>query len=131
MGRKKKSGDGGLLTPLELEIMTVLWKLGEGSVHDVLKQLDPDKEYAYNTVSTILRLLLAKGVVDARAEGRGHFYLPVLDKQEYEARTLKHVVSTVFDGEPTSLLRRLLDDQSLSKQTLEELRSLIARKGEK
>lgn len=131
MGRKKKSDQDGMLTPLELEIMTALWKRGEGSVHDVLESLPSEKDYAYNTVSTILRILQTKGVVTVRQQGRQHTYVPALSKAEHETRTLKHVVTTVFDGEPASLLKRLLGDKGLSKSDLDEIKDLLERRGKK
>ena len=131
MGRKKKSDHDGMLTPLELEVMSALWKLGEGSVHDVIAALPSEKVYAYNTVSTILRLLLAKNVVSAKSEGRGHTYLPVLQKDDYEARTLDHVVTTVFDGEPASLMKRLLDSKGLTESELAEIKGLLESRGAK
>ncbi len=131
MGRKKKSEQDGLLTPLELEIMSVLWKLNGGSVHDVIDALPSEKSYAYNTVSTILRILLTKKVVKAESEGRTHTYIPVLSKEAYESRTLDHVVSTVFDGEPASLVRRLLDTDEISSAELKEIRALLESRGAK
>ncbi len=127
MGRKKKDEHDAMLTPLELELMTVLWKSGGATVHQVTEALS--NEYAYTTVSTVLRILLQKSVVEAEANGRQHTYIPLLTKDDYESRTLKHVVSTVFDGEPASLMRRLLDDKALSKKELEEIREILQEKG--
>lgn len=120
MGNKSK-----LLTEAELELMTVLWKLGEGSVNDVLEHLPKGKAPAYTTVSTILRILEQKKFVKARKEGRGHLYLPTLAKEEYEARSVKHMVESVFDGAPVSLARHLLRPGSLKPDELSELRSLL------
>lgn len=124
MGRNKKDDDG-LLTPLELELMTVLWKTGGGTVHEVTEALPKDKDYAYTTISTVLRMLLAKGVVEATANGRQHTYVPVMQKDEYESKSIDHMVTTVFDGEPASLMRRLLDSRGLSKKELDEIRELL------
>ena len=87
--------------------------------------LPKGKDYAYNTVSTVLRLLQTKGVVDIRKQGRQHAYVPLLDKREYEARTVSHVVDRVFEGEPKTLVRLLLDDGALSKSDLDEIRALL------
>ena len=125
MGRKKKDDVEGFLTPLELELMTVLWKSGGATVHEVTDALPKDKDYAYTTISTVLRILLQKGAVEAEANGRQHTYVPRLTKNDYESRTLKHVVSTVFDGEPASLMRRLISDKGLSKKELDEIRELL------
>jgi predicted transcriptional regulator len=126
MGRNKKDERENLLTPLELEVMTQLWKSGGASAHEVLEMMP--EEYAYTTISTVLRILLQKGAVEAQPSGRQHVYKPVIDKDDYESSTLKHVVTTVFDGEPASLMRRLLNDKVLSKKELDEIRALLSEK---
>lgn len=90
-----------LLTETELELMTILWKLGEGSVSEVLEQLSQERDLAYTSVSTILRILEQKGILDTRKEGRGHIYTPLVTKSDYEIRTVKHVVDRVFNGTPS------------------------------
>jgi predicted transcriptional regulator len=126
---KQKSNDERLLTEAELELMAILWKLGEGSVTDVMGALP--KPAAYTTVSTILRILEQKGVLRTRKEGRGHIYIPALPKEDYEARAVKHVVERVFEGAPVALARQLLRSDSLSEADLAELRSLLEAKGGK
>lgn len=118
-----------LLTETELELMSILWKLGEGSVADVIDQLPKERELAYTSVSTILRILEQKKVLSARKEGRGHIYIPSLKKNDYEARTIKHVVDKVFDGTAVSMVRQLLSSVNLTEQELSELKKLIASQG--
>jgi len=125
MTRKKASKQEKLLTEVELELMTILWKLCEGSVNDVLGHLPAGRDLAYTSVSTILRILEQKGVVGSRKEGRGHTYFPILAKEQYEATTLQHVVSKVFDGAPTTLIRRLLEAGDLSEEELKSIRTLL------
>ena len=110
--------------------MTILWKIGEGTVNDVLGALPSARKLAYTSVSTILRILEQKGVVVSRKEGRGHVYIPRLGKEAYEATTLHHLVTRVFDGTPTALVRRLLETERLSEDELAEIRALLARKGD-
>ena len=64
-------------------------------------------------------------------EGRGHIYIPVLEKSEYEARTVKHVVDRVFEGTPLALVKQLLDTVKLDESDLNELKSLINKAGAK
>ena len=116
-----------LLTDAELELMTILWKRGEGSVADVIEMLPKDRDLAYTTVSTILRILEQKKAVKARKEGRGHIYIPTLSKKDYEARTVRHMVDKVFDGTPMTLVRQLMDTSRLSHAEVEELKALLAR----
>jgi predicted transcriptional regulator len=125
MVRKQKQSEQKLLTEVELELMTVLWKLGEGSVADVLQSLPPERKLAYTSVSTILRILEQKGIVKARKEGRGHIYIPELQKTEYEAKAVQHVVKNVFDGAPVALVKQLLGSGTLKAGDLEELKRLL------
>lgn len=113
------------LTEVELELMNILWKLGEGGVHDVIAALGPGRKLAYTSVSTILRILEQKKIVKSRKEGRGHVYLPVLTKAEHEAASLHHLVEKVFDDNPGTLVRRLLDTEKLSKDELVALKELF------
>lgn len=124
-----KSKECRLLTETELELMTIVWKLGEGSVADVIAHLPKGRDLAYTSVSTILRILEQKEVLGARKEGRGHVYFPLLQKEDYEARTLKHVVEKVFDGTAVSVMRQLLKSEDLTEEELVELRKLMAKKG--
>lgn len=124
-GKNSTEDQQKMLTEVELELMTILWKLSEGSVADVIEQLPQDRKLAYTSVSTILRILEQKGVVAARKEGRGHIYIPVLKKSEYEAKTVKHVVERVFDGTPVALVRQLLNTSELNEADLNELKKMI------
>ncbi|MGZ3698313.1 MAG: BlaI/MecI/CopY family transcriptional regulator [Bdellovibrionota bacterium] len=123
--KKKTAKNEKLLTEAELELMGILWKTGEAAVADVLAMLPPERKLAYTSVSTILRILEQKGVVGSRKEGRGHLYFAILAKEKYEATTLHHMVSKVFDGTPSSLVRRLLETESWSEGELDEIRELL------
>lgn len=124
--KKNPSNEEKLLTDVELELMTILWRLGEGSVADVLKELPPGRELAYTSVSTVVRILEQKGVVRARKEGRGHIYAPLWAKKDYEAKAVRHVVDRVFQGTPTELVRQLVHSGDLTMSDLMELKALIA-----
>jgi len=120
-----KKKDEKLLTEAETELMAILWKLGEGTVADVIENLPSGRDLASTSVSTFLRILEQKKVLKTRKEGRGHIYIPFLSKQDYEARTLKHVVDKVFDGAPLSLAKQLLNVSNLSKDEIKELKALL------
>lgn len=114
-----------LLTEVELEMMSVLWKKSGGTVSDVLDALPETRKLAYTSVSTMLRILEQKGVVGSRKEGRGHVYYPKLEKHEYEAKSLRHLVHKVFDGAPAQLVQRLLEVESLSDAEIEKIKQLL------
>jgi predicted transcriptional regulator len=125
--RSKASQDSSpkLLTETELEMMSVLWAKGEGSVHDVLDALPRGRELAYTSVSTILRILEQKGFVSTRKEGRGHVYVPRVKKNDYETRSVRHLVDRVFGGEKIAVVRSLLGSEKLSDEELDQIALLL------
>ena len=129
--KKSKDVESKMLTETELELMTILWRLGGGTVNDVLAQLPKERELAYTSVSTILRILEQKGALVAQKEGRGHLYIPKLKKDQYEAKTVQHVVERVFDGTPVALVRQLLNSVDLKESDLQELRKLLDKAGDR
>lgn len=123
-----KSAPQKLLTEVELELMGILWRLGEGSVNDVIAGLPKGRDLAYTSVSTMMRILEQKKIVASRKEGRGHVYFPKLTKEAYEATSVQHLVSKVFDGAPASLVRRLIETDGMSESDLEAIRALLNEK---
>jgi predicted transcriptional regulator len=121
-----KSLEDKRLTDVELELMNILWKMGEGSVSDVITHLSPTRKLAYTSVSTILRILEQKNILTNRKEGRGHIYIPILKKSDYEANTVQHIVQHVFEGTPLALVKQLLSTGSIKEADLDELKLLLA-----
>ncbi len=117
--------DGRRLTDVELELMNIVWSLGEATVHSLQERLPSERQLAYTSVSTILRILEKKGVLRSRKEGRTHVYIPVLSKEQYERISLEHIIVNVFDKTPSALVRTLVDSQQLSKQDLAAIQKLI------
>jgi predicted transcriptional regulator len=117
-----------LLTDVELELMNILWKLGEGAVSNVIELLPKDRDLAYTSVSTILRILEQKKVLKTRKEGKGHIYIPLLHKSDYEKKAVSHVVAKVFEGEPSLLVKQLLDTNRLTESELKEIKALLLTK---
>jgi len=124
MKRKVRLADR-MLTQAELELMAILWSLEEASVAEVIESLPRSRQVAYTTVSTILRILEQKGFVASRKEGRGHLYSPKISKNAYEAKSLKQLVNKVFDGAPSALVRRLLDEHTLSQEEIHEIQVML------
>ncbi len=116
---------GGILTATELELMNIVWNLKEASVKDVLAKLTPDRDLAYTSVSTILRILEKKGVLTTRKMGRTHVYVPAITRREYGEKTVEHVVTNVFAQAPSALAKTLLNHKNLTAEDLLELRKLI------
>ena len=108
--------------------MTELWELGEGSVRDVLDQLPSDRNLAYTSGATILRILDDKGFVESRKVGKTLVYKPLLEKNKYQTRSLQNLSRTLFDDTPATLVARLVDDVELTDKALGEIRALVERR---
>lgn len=111
-------------TDRELDVMSVLWELREGTVAEVRERLvDP---LAYTTVLTVLRTLEEKGHVAHReGEGRAYRYYPLVEREAARATVLGRVLDRVFGGSPELLLTQLVEDRSLTDAELERMRRLI------
>jgi len=114
-----------LLTEVELLLMNILWRLGEGTVREVLAEFPAGRTVAYTSASTMIRILEQKGAVESRKEGKAHIYKPILLKKDYENKTLDHVIENVFDGTPAGLVRRLVSDQKMTKEQKAEIRRIL------
>lgn len=126
MVRKSRTQPGDRpLTATELEMMNVIWRIGPCSVHHVVEALRPQRELAYTSVSTIVRILEQKKYVLSIKEGRGHLYRAAVSKQAYQATSLARLVNNVFDGAPSLLVQRLLDSKQLSAEELASIRALM------
>ena len=123
---KKKKSD--LLTEVELEFMNELWALEEGTVRDVLERLPEDRNLAYTSGATILRILEQKEFVTSRKEGKSHVYKPALAKDAYQYRSLKDLSAKLFDDTPASLVAALVNDDDLTEEALGQIRTLVDRR---
>ncbi len=123
MSRPK--GKSELLTAVELEFMMVLWRIGKGTVREVLDILNEREKRAYTSVATMLKILDEKGYLKSVKQDRTFIYSPTIGKEEYEILTLKNISNTLFDGTPTALVARLVDDENISEETMQEIREII------
>ena len=108
------------LTRAEEQVMQILWKLGKGVVNDILSQMDEPRP-AYNTVSTIVRILEKKGFVGYRAYGKTHEYYPLIEKKIYTSFFFKNFLGNYFGGSFTSLVSFFAKENDMDVKELEEL----------
>jgi len=108
------------LTKAEEDIMQILWDLSEGNVAAIMEEL-PDPKPAYNTVSTIVRILESKGFVDYRKEGRGHIYFPKVTKTEYSNQTINKLVDGYFQGSFKSMVSFFMKKNDIGIGELESI----------
>ena len=109
------------LTRAEEQVMQVLWKLEKAFVKDIIDEL-PDPKPAYNTVSTIVRILEKKDVVAHTAYGNTHEYYPLITKDEYKKKFFKSFLSRYFGDSFPDMVSFFAGGRDLSLQELEDVR---------
>lgn len=112
------------LTRAEEQVMQILWKLEQAFVKEVVEEF-PDPKPAYNTVSTIIRILEKKEFVSYKAFGKTHQYYPKIKKEQYTKQRLGTFVVDYFEGSFTKMLSFFTNNKKLSVKELEEARVLL------
>ncbi|MCB9949800.1 MAG: BlaI/MecI/CopY family transcriptional regulator [Planctomycetaceae bacterium] len=105
----------------ELDILKVLWELGESRVRDVHEAMCPNGECAFTTVQTLLRIMAEKGLVSQRIEARTSYYAANYSPEDASSRFLHKV----FDGAMDKLVLSMLSAEDLSAQELRDLEQMI------
>jgi predicted transcriptional regulator len=113
------------LTKAEDQIMQVLWKLEKAFVKDIIDQL-PEPKPAYNTISTIVRILENKGFVDHTSYGKTYEYYPIVSKESYSKFTVQNVLQNYFGGSMQNLVSFFARNENLSLQEIEALQKELA-----
>lgn len=112
------------LTKAELELMQVIWDKEKVLVHDILEVL-PEPKPAYNTVSTIVRILEQKGFVGHKAYGRTYEYFPVVSKEAYTQRYMTTVLDNFFDGSLSRLVSFFSEQESIPAGEVNEILKML------
>ncbi|MCA1750283.1 MAG: BlaI/MecI/CopY family transcriptional regulator [Cryomorphaceae bacterium] len=112
------------LTKAEEQLMLILWEREKGFVKDLLEAY-PEPKPAYNTVSTIVRILESKGFVGYRPFGKSHEYYPLVSKDEYRSFSTEKLMEGYFSGSPSRLLSFFIENKDLDASALDEMLRLI------
>lgn len=112
------------LTRAEEEIMRILWQLKKAFVKDILAEM-PEPKPAYNTVSTIIRILEKKEVVGYTAYGKTHEYFPLISEEEYKRHEMQQLMVNYFDNSLPNLVSFFVKDNDLKTKDLDEIMKLI------
>ena len=108
------------LTKAEDQVMQILWKLQKGFVKDVIEEM-PNPKPAYNTVSTIVRILETKGFVDHKAYGKTHEYFPLITRDKYTKFYLNNLIKGYFNGSFQNLVSFFAKENKMDIHDLEKL----------
>jgi BlaI family penicillinase repressor len=112
------------LTRAEEQLMQVLWDLGQGYVKDVIDKL-PEPKPAYNTVSTIIRILETKGFVGHKAYGKSHEYFPLISKDQYQNFATEKLLSGYFDNSVKDMFSYFVKSEKIDIKEADEIMKLI------
>jgi BlaI family penicillinase repressor len=112
------------LTKAEEQIMQIIWDIKQGFVKDILDKIEEPKP-AYNTVSTIVRILEKKKFLSYKAYGKTHEYFPLVAKEDYRNELMGNVVKNYFSNSFQQLVSFFATDKQLSLKELEDLRVLL------
>jgi BlaI family penicillinase repressor len=112
------------LTKAEEQVMHVLWQLQKANVHSIIEQL-PEPRPAYNTVSTIVRILEQKGFVGHESVGRAHFYHPLVEKDSYREFAMSNLMKGYFSGSLSKMVSFFAEKENLDMKEVDEIRRII------
>lgn len=112
------------LTRAEEQFMQILWGLKKAFINDILEEL-PEPKPAYNTVSTIIRILEKKGFVGHKAYGKSHQYYPLISKKEYTKAYFGRFLGNYFSNSFQSLASFFAKEEKMTVEELEDLKGMI------
>ncbi len=115
------------LTKAESEIMQILWRKGQAFVQDIIDEI-PEPKPAYNTVSTIVRILEQKEMVGHESFGRSHRYFPLVKKESYTRSFMHNVMGSYFENSIPKMVSFFTQQENLSVHELEEIKQMVEQK---
>lgn len=118
------------LTRAEEQVMQVLWKIKKGFVKDILEHFENPKP-AYNTISTIVRILQDKGFVSHKAYGRTHEYYPLISKNEYSKMHLSNFIDNYFSNSFGKMVSFFARENKISVKEMEEIMKMMEKEMKK
>lgn len=117
------------LTPLEWEVMNVIWKLGgRPNVRQVLDEGYPNREKAYTTIQTVMNNIVKKKFLKRKKTGVKNYYIPAIKREDMMGGEINTLVNKVYGGSFLALANYLIDSDALSQEEIAELKRLIKQK---
>lgn len=124
MARKKS------LTPLgetEMEVLQLVWELGEATVNDVRDRILEERDVAYTTIMTVMKNLAEKGYLTYEKDGRTYVYSAARPAEEVRHNLLRELMGKVFEGSASALVQTLVQHEELSPDERARIQDLIDR----
>ena len=118
-------------TPAEVRLLEILWRIGEGTIDDILKASGEKPPPNYKTVQTLLRIMEKKGQVDHQQVGRAFLFRPLIERGAVHRSSIREFLAKYFTGSRTELLMELLSDERITQDELLQLEGLFRRRRKK
>ncbi len=113
------------LGPLEVDVLRLVWEIGDAQVDDVHRALHKQRVIAYTTVMTVMGRMVRRGVLERRREGRAYVYRAAVQREELAGRTVREMVQRFWGGQVFPAVKFLLAREKFSARDLAELRALL------
>ena len=114
------------LTKAEEQIMQIIWQIEKGFVKEVIDHL-PEPKPAYNTVSTIIRILEVKGFIGHEAIGKSHQYFPLISKEDYKRHATEKLLGNYFENSVESMFSFFVKEEKLDLSDVDEILKMISK----
>lgn len=125
MGPMMKKRSFTALGEAEMEMLQHVWDIGEATVAEVHERVLATRPVAYTTVMTLMKKLADKGYLTYEKEGNAYRYRPARSPEHVRGRLLKDIIGKVFRGSPTALVHTLVNEETLSRADVAEIRRLM------
>lgn len=109
----------------ELEILAILWRLGESKIQAVNDELCKLRPVGYTTTLKMMQLMEQKGLLGRKKDGKSHIYFPIEQQHETQTSLLDRLVQTAFAGSKSNMVMRLFDSKKISKKELAEIKAFL------
>jgi BlaI family penicillinase repressor len=113
-------------TPAELEILRIIWSLGEAKVQSVNDEQCKTKPVGYTTTLKTMQIMEQKGLLGRRKDGKSHIYYPAAEQQDTQTTMLQRLLHSAFGGSKSKLVMQLLGSEKISKQELNDIKVFLA-----
>ena len=113
-------------TPAELEILRIIWSLGEAKVQLVNDELCKTKPVGYTTTLKTMQIMEQKGLLGRKKDGKSHIYFPSKEQADTQITMLNRLLHSAFGGSKSRLVMQLLGSEKISKQELKDIKEFLA-----
>jgi BlaI family penicillinase repressor len=118
-------------TPSELEVLNILWELQEANTQTVNTRLNLQRQVGYTTTLKTMQVMVEKGLLDRRKEGKSHIYFPLIQESIAKGNLLTKFVNNTFGGSASNLMMQLLGNQNVSQDEMAQIKTFLKEEEDK